>query len=73
MSKVIFKASKFLSDDEMNAEMYLTDIDTRSWVDDCNGKEVKMVHAWGGKVKTSFGSTCMVHIDWCEVLDDVEI
>ena len=29
MSKVIFKASKYLSDDEMNAEMYLTDIDTR--------------------------------------------
>lgn len=73
MNKIIFKASKFLSDDEMNAEMYLTDIDTRSWVDDCNGKEVKMVHAWGGTVKTSFGSTCMVHIDWCEVLDDVEI
>lgn len=73
MSKVIFKASKFLSDDEMNAEMYLTDIDTRSWVDDCNGKEVEMENPMVGKIKSSLGYTCFVHIDWCEVLDDVEI
>ena len=73
MSKIIFKASKFLSDDEMNAEMYLTDIDTRSWVDDCNGKEVEMENAMVGKVKAKLGYTCFVHIDWCEVTDDVEI
>ena len=73
MSKVIFKASKFLSDDEMNAEMYLTDIDTRSWVDECNGKEVEMENPMVGKVKAKLGYNCFVHIDWCEVLDDVEI
>lgn len=76
MSKVIFKASKFLSDDEMNAEMYLTDIDTRSWVDECNGMEVVMKNAWVGKVKTNSNHPaypCFVHIDWCEVTDDVEI
>jgi hypothetical protein len=73
MSKVIFKSSKFLSDDEMNAEMYLTDIDTRSWVDECNGKEVEMENPMVGKVKVSLGYNCFVHIDWCEVLEDVEI
>ena len=70
MSKIIFKASKFLSDDEMNAEMYLTDIDTRSWVDDCNGKEVKMENPMVGKVKTNLGYPCFVHIDWCEEVED---
>ena len=70
MSKVIFKASKFLSDDEMNAEMYLTDIDTRSWVDDCNEKEVTMENPMVGKIKSSFGYTCFVHIDWCEEVED---
>lgn len=73
MSKIIFKASKFLSDDEMNAEMYLTDIDTRSWVDYCDGKEVIMANNWWGRVPASRGYTHLVHIDWCEVLDDVEI
>ena len=73
MSKVIFKASKFLSDDEMNAEMYLTDIDTRSWVDYCDGKEVIMENDWIGRVPSSRGYAHLVHIDWCEVLDDVEI
>lgn len=73
MTKIIFKASKFLSDDEMNAEMYLTDIDTRSWVDECNGKEVEMENPMVGKVKDNRGFTCFVHIDWCEVTDDVEI
>ena len=33
MSKVIFKASKYLSDDEINAHLYLTDRYTRTWVD----------------------------------------
>ena len=73
MSKVIFKASKFLSDDEMNAEMYLTDIDTRSWVDYCDGKEVIMKNDWIGQVPASRGYVHLVHIDWCEVKDDDEI
>ena len=73
MSKIIFKASKFLSDDEMNAEMYLTDIDTRSWVDYCDGKDVIMENDWMGRVSASRGYAHLVHIDWCEVLDDVEI
>ena len=73
MSKVIFKASKFLSDDEMNAEMYLTDIDTRSWVDYCDGKEVIMKNDWIGQVPASRGCGHLVHIDWCEVKDDDEI
>lgn len=70
MSKIIFKASKFLSDDEMNAEMYLTDIDTRSWVDYCDGKEVEMETPMLGKIPTSRGYANLVHIDWCEVIDD---
>ena len=73
MSKVIFKASKFLSDDEMNAEMYLTDRHTRSWVDYCNGKEVEMESDMFGKIPASRGYAHLVHIDWCEVLDDAEI
>ena len=73
MSKVIFKASKFLSDDEMNAEMYLTDNDTRSWVDYCDGKEVIMKNDWIGRVPASRGYGHLVHIDWCEVLENVEI
>ena len=73
MSKVIFKASKFLSDDEMNAEMYLTDIDTRSWVDYCDGKEVEMENEMIGRVPSSRGYVHLVHIDWCEVKDDDEI
>lgn len=70
MSKVIFKASKFLSDDEMNAEMFLTDIDTRSWVDYCDGKEVIMKNDWIGQVPASRGCGHLVHIDWCEVKVD---
>ena len=73
MSKIIFKASKFLSDDEMNAEMYLTDRHTRSWVDYCDGKEVEMETDMFGKIPSSRGYAHLVHIDWCEVLDDVEI
>ena len=73
MSKVIFKASKFLSDDEMNAEMYLTDRHTRSWVDYCNGKEVEMESDMFGKIPASRGYAHLVHIDWCEVLENDEI
>ena len=70
MSKVIFKASKYLSDDEMNDEMQLTDVDTRSWVDYCDGKEVEMENDWVGRVPASRGYAHLVHIDWCEVLDN---
>ena len=70
ISKIIFKASKYLSDDEMNAEMYLTDNDTRSWVDYCDGKEVEMENDWVGRVPASRGYAHLVHIDWCEVLDN---
>ena len=70
MRKVIFKASKYLSDDEMNAEMYLTDIDTRSWVDYCDGKEVEMENDWVGRVAASRGYAHLVHIDWCEEVDE---
>ena len=73
MSKVIFKASKYLSDDEMNAEMYLTDIDTRSWVDYCDGKEVEMENDWIGHIPASRGYVHLVHIDCCEVLENDEI
>lgn len=70
MNKVIFKASKYLVDSEENAEMYLKDIDTRSWVDYCDGKEVTMVNDWMGQVPASRGYANLVHIDWCEVIDD---
>ena len=73
MSKIIFKASKYLSDDEMNAEMYLTDNDTRSWVDYCDGKEVIMENDWIGRVPASRGYAHLVHIDWCEVTDNERI
>ena len=73
MSKVIFKASKYLSDDELNAELYLTDKDTRSWVDYCDGKEVEMENEWIGRIPASRGYAHLVHIDWCEVLDDVTL
>ena len=73
MCKIIFKACKFLSDSEENAEMYLKDIDTRSWVDYCDGKEVIMENNWCGPVPASRGYANLVHIDWCEVIDDVEI
>ena len=70
MSKVIFKASKFLSDDELNAEMYLTDKNTRYWVDYCDGKEVEMENDWVGRVPGSRGYANLVHIDWCEEVED---
>ena len=73
MSKVIFKASKYLSDDEINAELYLSDYYTRSWVDYCDGKEVEMENEMIGRVPSSRGYVHLIHIDWCEVLDDVEI
>ena len=73
MSKVIFKASKYLSDDHINAELYLTDRYTRSWVDYCDGKEVEMENEIVGRVPSSRGYAHLVHIDWCEVKDDVEI
>ena len=72
-TKIIFKASKYLSDDEMNAEMYLTDIDVRSWVDYCDGKEVEMENDWIGRVPASRGYAHLVHIDWCEVIENDEI
>ena len=70
MSKVIFKASKYLSDDQINAELYLTDRYTRSWVDYCDGKEVEMENDMIGRVPASRGYAHLVHIDWCEVLDN---
>ena len=73
MSKVIFKASKYLSDDQLNAELYLSDRYTRSWVDYCDGKEVEMENDMVGRVPASRGYAHLVHIDWCEVLDDAEI
>ena len=73
MRKIIFKASKFLSDSEENAEMYLTDIDTRAWVDECDGKQVRMINFMVGKIPSGLGYNNFVHIDWCEVIDDVEI
>lgn len=73
MSKLIFKASKYLSDSEENAEMYLTDNDTRSWVDYCDGKQVIMMNEWVGKIPASRGYANLIHIDWCEVIEDDEI
>ena len=70
MSKIIFKASKYLSDDQINAELYLTDRYTRSWVDYCDGKEVIMENDWIGRVPASRGYAHLVHIDWCEALDN---
>ena len=73
MSKVIFKASKYLSDDQINAELYLSDRYTRSWVDYCDGKEVEMENDMIGKIPASRGYANLVHIDWCEVLENDEI
>ena len=70
MSKLIFKASKFLADNEENAEMYLTDIGTRTWVDWCDGRGVNMTNNYWGRVPGSRGYTHLVHIDWCEVIDN---
>ena len=72
MSKVIFKASKYLSDDQINAELYLSDRYTRSWVDYCDGKEVEMENDMVGRVPSSRGYAHLVHIDWCEVVGDDE-
>lgn len=70
MSKLIFKASKFLADSEENAEMYLTYAAMRTWVDYCDGKEVIMTNDWMGRVPASRGYAHLVHIDWCEVIND---
>ena len=70
MSKIIFKASKFLSDDEMNAELYLTDKHTRSWVDYCDGKEVEMENDMIGKIPASRGYAHLVYIDWCQEVEE---
>ena len=72
-TKIIFKASKYLSDDQINAELYLTDRYTRSWVDYCDGKEVEMENDTIGKIPASRGYANLIHIDWCEVLEDDEI
>ena len=64
MSKIIFKASNYLSDGGMNPELYLTSNDTRSWVDYCDGKEVIMESDWLGLVPAGFGYGYLVHIDW---------
>ena len=69
MSKIIFKASKYLSDGGMNPELYLTSNDTRSWVDYCDGKEVIMESDWLGLVPSGCGYAYCVHIDWCEVVE----
>ena len=69
MCKVIFKASKFLSEDELNAQMYLTDDYTRTWVDRCDEKEVTMLDDLIGIIKSSNGYDAVVHIDWCEVVE----
>ena len=70
MSKVILKASKYLSDDQINAELYLTDRYTRSWVDYCDGKEVEMENEMVGRVPSSRGYVHLVHIDWFEVVEN---
>ena len=69
MCKVIFKGSKFLSEDEINAEMFLNDDYTRSWVERCDGKEVTMLDDLIGIIKSNNGYEAVVHIDWCEVVE----
>ena len=66
MSKIIFKASKFLSEDEINVESYLNDDYVHSWVDRCDGKEVTMLDDLIGVIKSTNGYEAFVHIDWCE-------
>lgn len=65
---MVFKASKFLSDSEENAEMYLTDKHTQSWVDYCDGKQVKLMNDYMGRIEASRGKGYVVHLDWCEVV-----
>ena len=69
MCKVIFKASKFLNEDEINVESYLNDDYTHSWVDRCDGKEVTMLDDLIGIIKSSNGYEAVVHFDWCEVVE----
>ena len=69
MCKVIFKASKFLNEDEINVESYLNDDYTHSWVDRCDGKEVTMLDDLIGIFKSSNCYEAVVHIDWCEVVE----
>ena len=70
MSKLIFKASKFLNEDEIYVEGYLNDDFIRSWVARCEGKEVTMLDESIGIIKSSNGYEAVVHIDWCEVLEN---
>lgn len=69
MSKVIFKATKYLADSELKLDLYLTHSETRSWVDYCDGKEVTMEDECIGSIPTSQGYAHYVHIDWCEVVE----
>ena len=69
MSKVIFRATKFLNEDEINAEGYLNDDYIHSWVDRCDGKEVTMLDDLIGIIKSSNGYEAVVYIDWCEVVE----
>ena len=69
MSKVIFKASKYLSVDEINVVLYLSDYYTRSWVDYCDGKEVEMENELIGCILDSREYVYLIHIDWCEVVE----
>ena len=69
MCKVIFKANKFLNEDEINVEGYLNDDYIRSWDDRCDGKEVTMLDDLFGIIKSSNGYEAVVHIDWCEVVE----
>ena len=66
MCKVIFKAIKFLNEDEINVVAYSNDDYVRSWVDRCDGKEVTMLDDTVGIIKSSNGYEAVVHIDWCE-------
>ena len=70
MCKLIFKASKFLNEDEINVAAYSNDDYVRSWVDYCDGKEVEMEYDVVGRLTSSRGYVHLVHIDWCEVLDN---
>ena len=69
MSKIIFKASNFLNEDEINVTAYSNDDYVRSWVDRCDGKEVTMLDDLIGVIKSTNGYEAFVHIDWCEVVE----
>ena len=69
MCKVIFKATKFLNEDEINVAAYSNDDYVRSWVDRCDGKEVTMLDDLIGVIKSTKGYEAFVHIDWCEEVE----